>query len=754
MSKFFRKSKKTFAVLLTIAFVLSMVAVPALAATTYSSLTAPTVPDSDDQRLGIVSIKIDPLVEDIHEAWVKVEDEWDINTITWTDVRYDDDETGDVRFFVDDVEYAPGAVIDVDDDSFTLLLDTSALTEDEVEIRIEFTSVDVDDTGPIRAYFENLRGQLDSGDVLIGRGQAGELLLSVREYDYFSDEGNVEIRVTEDVYRTFNNNDVLTLRLPNGFEWNEDLDFEVRTVFGAGLRKADIDVYPDGRDLDITFSPAASRTSIDLTLGDARELAIQVTDPARATKGGVMAEIKGDYDTVPDDELQVGVYGDYEYTVTPEAAETVYAGRVEQEIADITIEEDIAGTFVEGRSVTFLLPEWAKWGDLPTSVDDGGVELELRLFYGSSGREAVYRVVEADDDDPRELEFEDMEIVLAPNAPVGEDVVVSIAGSAGVRGEVVVGTVAAPAEMVVEPGADNVIGIGRSNQDIGTITITEAEAGMFKEDLNITLFLDTDVTWAAGMAVEVLEGDIELGTPTGAGTRGLNIRVDAESEEASTIRVTGSVTTLRTIPEGNTMVRLRGPAVLETQDMGALADQWGDSVDGWFQIDGNDLVRRDNVWPDQTNSVVRVLADVGVAAPPIVTPDPAVVMMWIGSTTYTVDGVEGQMDVAPFIENDRTFVPVRFISEALGAVADWGPEDALTEWVTLTRGDMVVTLTIGSDIISVTDGDETYTVMSDVAAQIVNDRTFLPARAVGEIFGAQFDWGPKEALTEWVSFTP
>ena len=42
------------------------------------------------------------------------------------------------------------------------------------------------------------------------------------------------------------------------------------------------------------------------------------------------------------------------------------------------------------------------------------------------------------------------------------------------------------------------------------------------------------------------------------------------------------------------------------------------------------------------------------------------IVMTIDSTTYTVNGVEQTMDVAPEITNDRTYVPVRFVGEALG----------------------------------------------------------------------------------------
>ena len=42
------------------------------------------------------------------------------------------------------------------------------------------------------------------------------------------------------------------------------------------------------------------------------------------------------------------------------------------------------------------------------------------------------------------------------------------------------------------------------------------------------------------------------------------------------------------------------------------------------------------------------------------------VVMTIGSRYYTVNGVKHQMDVAPFITNSRTVIPVRFIAEAFG----------------------------------------------------------------------------------------
>lgn len=133
--------------------------------------------------------------------------------------------------------------------------------------------------------------------------------------------------------------------------------------------------------------------------------------------------------------------------------------------------------------------------------------------------------------------------------------------------------------------------------------------------------------------------------------------------------------------------------------------------------------------------------------------DPLVVTLYVDSLEYEINEEANTMDVAPFIEDDRTFVPVSFIATAFGLEADWGPKEALTEWVTFENEDMLVEIEIGSPYITVTEGFVERTETADVAAQIVDDRTFLPLRAVGEIFGADFDWGPKDALTEWVSFT-
>lgn len=47
------------------------------------------------------------------------------------------------------------------------------------------------------------------------------------------------------------------------------------------------------------------------------------------------------------------------------------------------------------------------------------------------------------------------------------------------------------------------------------------------------------------------------------------------------------------------------------------------------------------------------------------------VEMWIGETDITVNGVSDNMDIAPLIQNERTYVPLRFAADNLDTNIDW-----------------------------------------------------------------------------------
>ncbi|MGM9937368.1 MAG: leucine-rich repeat protein [Candidatus Ornithomonoglobus sp.] len=91
-------------------------------------------------------------------------------------------------------------------------------------------------------------------------------------------------------------------------------------------------------------------------------------------------------------------------------------------------------------------------------------------------------------------------------------------------------------------------------------------------------------------------------------------------------------------------------------------------------------------------------------------------------------------DAQPFIDkNGRTQIPIRAVAETLGCTVDWNEQK---QTATLTKGNTVVVITIGEANMQV--GTETVTM--DTTAQIVNDRTYIPVRFVGEALGMEVNW--------------
>jgi hypothetical protein len=95
--------------------------------------------------------------------------------------------------------------------------------------------------------------------------------------------------------------------------------------------------------------------------------------------------------------------------------------------------------------------------------------------------------------------------------------------------------------------------------------------------------------------------------------------------------------------------------------------------------------------------------------------------------------VERQIDAAnesvvPVIEDDRTLVPVRFISESLGAAVAW---DGKTGTIGISLADRKVSMKLGSKTLTA-NGKE---MQMDVPARSTNDRTLIPLRSIVEALG-------------------
>jgi multiple sugar transport system substrate-binding protein len=105
----------------------------------------------------------------------------------------------------------------------------------------------------------------------------------------------------------------------------------------------------------------------------------------------------------------------------------------------------------------------------------------------------------------------------------------------------------------------------------------------------------------------------------------------------------------------------------------------------------------------------------------------------IGKNTGTVNGKSTTLEQGALITNGRTMVPLRFISEAMGATVAW---DAATRTANLTLADNKIALSISKTVAKVNG----YDVMLDAPAAIVNAKTLVPIRFIAESMGATTAW--------------
>jgi Copper amine oxidase N-terminal domain. len=92
-------------------------------------------------------------------------------------------------------------------------------------------------------------------------------------------------------------------------------------------------------------------------------------------------------------------------------------------------------------------------------------------------------------------------------------------------------------------------------------------------------------------------------------------------------------------------------------------------------------------------------------------------------------------DAQPYVDsNNRTLIPVRFATEALGATVTW---DSKTSAANIALDGITVEVPIGSKTLTVNKSDGTTSAVTmDTQAVLSSDRTYVPIRYVAESLGA------------------
>lgn len=116
----------------------------------------------------------------------------------------------------------------------------------------------------------------------------------------------------------------------------------------------------------------------------------------------------------------------------------------------------------------------------------------------------------------------------------------------------------------------------------------------------------------------------------------------------------------------------------------------------------------------------------------------AAVAAYAQDISIVVNGEKIETETPAVISNDRTLVPLRAVSEALGCDVSW---DGDTRGITLCDGDYLYFTWIDRDHAFKTSAYALQdTAVMDAAPVIMNDYTMVPLRAISEMFGAEVGW--------------
>lgn len=420
--------------------------------------------------------------------------------------------------------------------------------------------------------------------------------------------------------------------------------------------------------------------------------------------------------------------------------------------AKVIVDENVANALLDGRYVEFSFVDDAAF------LQDGEV-LKVKSLDGSAG-DALNIDINSNNDlsgkaDAATIDgagtdvgsFWDMKVVqdadktkkakyeitvpFVVNSDFTGDLMLNVKG-AGVTGDaknggvdVKVANVKAPVTIEAAKPLPQVK-IGLQNQVGSDITIKETEAGALqdyvpnvsKDDATYEL-VPEKLGYATfdNAKVEVTDGNLSIDKDASDvddvkehnnvyKDGRIKIVVDRVSTKPSTIKVSDIKATLdRTVPYGK--LQMKGK-------FGVVAARHSSKKD----IETNKTVKFDyftTVTPvDETKRITTVFT--------------------IGEKNYTeVNGKikeEKTAEVAPFIQNDRTMLPVRYVANALDAAVSYDPN---TRVATFTKNQIVATINIDKDIMYVNGSP----VQLDGKPANVEGRIFLPVANIAQAFGLE-----------------
>ena len=734
------KSKKVFAVILAVALTISMLPTLAFASTTNTVEKTYAVAAETDMP------EVTLLLEVTNNTGITAEDVVKFRVSLENATFKNGNETDlEVKAIQKDGTSTPvtPTVNSVSDSAMVVTLPNVAVNKGGY---IQFTLKDKhitsgEEAGDVKISIDGLDSKITSGTYTVATVSSDVTVAKVSGDPKTYPRQNVidakAIEINETTVNAITANQIVKFSLPKGFTWLDSTvvkgDMLTTAIDDTGNYEASLErlspgkAFIDGRNLyvylnvddqnyrqTLVIEPKFNITK-DADMGD---VTVGISS-YRVSDGNAVADADG---------LVIAKYGDEAVTVTTvdeEDLPEVVAGYLADKngkrfIVEVTVEESVAKSLSSGRYVDFdfndeiqvVTDESIQWKVNKTAKAnvDGFLDIDATAEDDRSEfTVTVPKHVGLDawkDEATNKVTFY---IPVTAKANYTGDISLTVKGAkAGVEETtLVVGKVIAP--ITVDTQITKIVN-GAQKQAVANITIKENVPGYLDVNKDIVLGVDTlgllNGFVFDGATFKVTAGDLEIGKTTITNGK-ITIPVKDSSTKVSTIEITGITASLsRLLPFGTYELGVGGNALVKNSEYN----------DDDFDVD----------------TVTANYVELTTAADTEINFDAKFV---IGSTKYTVDGVEQTMDAAPYIDShNRTLVPIRYAAYALGV-----KEADITyagKTATINGAKTVVSITTGNNTIVTSNGNITM----DTVAVNKDGRIYVPVRFIANALGAQVAW--------------
>ncbi|MGP1488524.1 MAG: stalk domain-containing protein [Peptoanaerobacter stomatis] len=585
--------------------------------------------------------------------------------------------------------------------------------------------------------------ELSGGEYSFSNVGDTSIRFRVQKKEKISRSGNTKVQLIleEMTQNAFKDGRVISLKLPRGFTWD---DKGPKADPFSGPSNATVKTNKDdARILDITVTGATGNLDTIYT-----NIAIIPDRDARFGDVDVVLQGTGASDVSPSS-LVVAEYVDYGVQVKAEKVLNVIAGKDIEGLykSKITIEEPATSSLQGNRYMTFTFADengkevdaslqhgetlkvTRKSGDTNTSlqIDKSSIEAVSK----ESGKDTSYTantfakdkknssvknpenkmankfdLYVTNQSEKARTKFE-LEVPFVVDSGFTGKLFLKVKGAGAEEQLVQIADVKAPVTFEVK-GALPQVKIGLQKQDGQDILVKETEAGALQDyipdvtndyaEYNLK-FEDTNIqTYFKSVAYTLDEGNIGI-KKVDKKDKYIYVQVDRRSTKPSAITFKNiSVTLDRSVPYGELRLKGNFGVVDERHDLSKTVKKF-----------------------DYFTTITPVSDEKRITT-----------VFTIGEKSYTevVRGVKEAKtaDVAPFIKDNRTMLPVRYIADAIGAVVNYDPT---TRIATFQKYQSVVTMNIDKNVMYVNGSP----VQLDAKPTNVEGRIFLPVANIAQAFG-------------------